>query len=71
MSSLRAYIITRILLTIPMIFILVSLVFLILRIMPGDPIRATMRPGAPQEYVDSIRHAQGLDKPMFTILRRS
>lgn len=71
MSSLRAYIITRILLTIPMIFILVSLVFLILRIMPGDPIRATMRPGAPQEYVDSIRHAQGLDKPMFLNLRGS
>jgi peptide/nickel transport system permease protein len=71
MSSLRAYIITRILLTIPMIFILVSLVFLILRIMPGDPIRATMRPGAPQEYVDSIRHAQGLDKPMFFNLRGS
>ena len=71
MSSLRAYIITRILLTIPMILILVSLVFLILRIMPGDPIRATMRPGAPQEYVDSIRHAQGLDKPMFINLRGS
>lgn len=71
MSSLRAYIITRILLTIPMIFILVSLVFLILRIMPGDPIRATMRPGAPQEYVDSIRHAQGLDKPMLINLRGS
>jgi len=71
MSSLRAYIVTRILLTIPMLFVLVSLVFLILRIMPGDPIRATMRPGAPQEYVDSIRHAQGLDKPMFLNLRGS
>lgn len=71
MSSLRAYIVTRVLLTIPMIFILVSLVFVILRIMPGDPIRATMRPGAPKEYVDSIRHAQGLDKPMFINLRGS
>jgi len=71
MSSLRAYIVTRILLTIPMILILVSLVFLILRIMPGDPIRATMRPGAPQEYVDSIRHALGLDKPLFLNLRGS
>jgi peptide/nickel transport system permease protein len=71
MSSLRAYIVTRILLTIPMIFILVSLVFLILRVMPGDPIRATMRPGAPKEYVDSIRHSQGLDKPLFINLRGS
>jgi peptide/nickel transport system permease protein len=71
MSSLRAYIVTRFLMTIPMIFVLVTLVFVILRIMPGDPIRATMRPGAPQEYVDSIRHAQGLDKPMFINLRGS
>lgn len=71
MSSLRAYIITRILLTIPMILILVSLVFIILRIMPGDPIRATVRPGAPQEYVDQLRHAQGLDKPLFLNLRGS
>jgi peptide/nickel transport system permease protein len=71
MTSLRAYIVTRILLTIPMILILVSLVFIILRIMPGDPIRATLRPGAPQEYVDSIKHAQGLDKPMFVNLRGS
>ncbi len=71
MSSLRAYIVTRILLTIPMIFILVTLVFVILRIMPGDPIRATMRPGAPQEYVDSIRHALGLDKPLFINLQGS
>jgi peptide/nickel transport system permease protein len=71
MTSLRAYIVTRILLTIPMILILVSLVFIILRIMPGDPIRATLRPGAPQEYVDSIKHAQGLDKPMFFNLRGS
>jgi len=70
-SSLRAYIVTRILLTIPMILILVTLVFVILRIMPGDPIRATMRPGAPKEYVDSIRHAQGLDKPLFFNLRGS
>jgi peptide/nickel transport system permease protein len=54
-----------------MILILVTLVFVILRIMPGDPIRATMRPGAPQEYVDSIRHAQGLDKPTFINLRGS
>jgi peptide/nickel transport system permease protein len=65
MRSLRAYIITRIFLTIPMIFILVTLVFLIVRIMPGDPVRAVLRPGAPQEYVDEIKHNLGLDKPLY------
>ncbi|HID64099.1 MAG TPA: ABC transporter permease, partial [Anaerolineae bacterium] len=49
MSSLRAYIITRVLLTIPMVLILLILVFILLRVMPGDPIRAAMRPGVPPE----------------------
>jgi len=65
MKSLRAYIITRIFLTIPMIFVLVTLIFLIVRIMPGDPVRAMLRPGAPQEYVDDIKHSLGLDKPLY------
>jgi peptide/nickel transport system permease protein len=71
MSSLRAYIITRVLLTIPMVFILLALVFILLRVMPGDPIKATMRPGVPQEYLDQIRHAQGLDRPLVFNLRGS
>lgn len=64
MRSLRAYIITRILATIPMVLIVVSLVFLVVRVMPGDPVRAMLRPGAPQEYVDEIKHSLGLDKPI-------
>jgi peptide/nickel transport system permease protein len=71
MSSLRAYIITRVLLTIPMVLILLALVFILLRVMPGDPIKATMRPGVPQEYLDQIRHAQGLDRPLVFNLRGS
>jgi peptide/nickel transport system permease protein len=71
MSSLRAYIITRVLLTIPMVLILLVLVFVLLRVMPGDPIKAAMRPGVPQEYLDQIRHAQGLDRPLMINLRGS
>jgi len=71
MTSLRAYIITRISLTIPMILILLTLVFLILRIMPGDPVRATIRPGSAPEYIQEIRHDLGLDKPLFLNFRGS
>ncbi|HEY67054.1 MAG: hypothetical protein DRI79_01610 [Chloroflexi bacterium] len=71
MSSLRAYIITRILLTIPMVLILLILVFILLRVMPGDPIKAAMRPGVPPEYLDQIRHAQGLDRPLVINMRGS
>ena len=65
MRSLRVYIITRILLTIPMLFILVTLVFFIMRVLPGDPVKAIIRPGAPQEYIDEIRHTLGLDRPLL------
>jgi peptide/nickel transport system permease protein len=71
MKSLRAYIITRILLTIPMLFVLITLVFFIVRIMPGDPVDAMLRPGVPQEYKDQIRHNLGLDRPLFINLRGS
>ena len=46
MSSLRAYIIGRVLLTIPMLWVLVTVVFLILRVMPGDPCLAILREAA-------------------------
>jgi peptide/nickel transport system permease protein len=65
MKTLRVYIITRVLLTIPMLFILVTLVFFIVRIMPGDPVEAMLRPGVPQEYKDQLKHNLGLDKPFF------
>lgn len=71
MRSLRAYIITRFLMTIPMVLILLILVFILLRAMPGDPVRAAMRPGVPEEYLDQIRHAQGLDRPLVINLRGS
>jgi len=65
MKTLRVYIITRILLTFPMLFVLVTLVFVIVRIMPGDPVEAMLRPGVPQEYKDQLKHNLGLDKPLF------
>jgi peptide/nickel transport system permease protein len=71
MKTLRAYIITRVLLTIPMLFVLVTLVFFVVRIMPGDPVEAMLRPGVPKEYKDQIKHNLGLDLPLFLNLRGS
>jgi peptide/nickel transport system permease protein len=48
-----------------MLFILVTLVFFIVRIMPGDPVEAMLRPGVPQEYKDQLKHNLGLDLPLF------
>ena len=65
MKNLLRYIITRILLTIPMVFILVSLVFVVLRIMPGDPVRSMLGAHAPQEVIEKKREELGLNKPII------
>ncbi len=65
MRALLSYILTRILLTIPMILILLTLVFFIIRVMPGDPVKSMLGAHAPKETMDEIRHQLGLDKPII------
>ncbi|MCA1831767.1 MAG: ABC transporter permease [Actinomycetota bacterium] len=64
-GSLRAYVITRIALTIPMIVILLSIVFVILRVAPGDPIEAAYGQKLPQAQLQIVRHSLGLDRPLI------
>ena len=63
-ANLRRYILVRLLLTIPMVLILVSLVFLVLRVVPGDPALAIMREGATEEQLAAFRARLGMDKPL-------
>lgn len=70
-SSLRAHILTRLFMTVPMVLILVTLVFVILRVMPGDPALAMLRETASEEQLRNLRHALGLDKPVLFNFRGS
>lgn len=63
-TRLRSYIVVRILLLIPMLFFLILVVFVLLHVIPGDPIRTMMGPRVPEEVVQNIRHQLGLDKPI-------
>jgi ABC-type dipeptide/oligopeptide/nickel transport system permease component len=58
MRALLSYILTRILLTIPMVLILLTLVFFIIRVMPGDPVKSMLGAHAPKETMDD-RHQLG------------
>lgn len=63
-SSLLAYAVTRALLALPMLFILVTAVFVVLRILPGDPILALWGGRAPpQSAIDAATRQLGLDQP--------
>lgn len=64
-ASLRRFIITRVLLTIPMVLILVTMIFFIMRILPGDPIRSQLGPRVSEEQANALRERLGLNRPMY------
>ncbi|MFQ6012129.1 MAG: ABC transporter permease [Thermoplasmata archaeon] len=64
-SSLSAYILTRLILALPMLVILLTVVFLVLRALPGDPVSALYGGRAPIEVVERARAQLGLDRPLI------
>lgn len=64
-NALRYYILTRLLLAPLMIWTITTVVFLLLRATPGDPIDALLGPRAPQSAKDVLRSQLGLDAPLW------
>jgi peptide/nickel transport system permease protein len=64
-ASLRKFLITRILLTFPMVLILITMVFVIMRILPGDPIRSQLGPRVSEAQANLIRERLGLNRPIY------
>ena len=56
----------RILLMLPVLWIIVSLVFLLIHLVPGDPIAQMMGEGASSTDLSALRHSYGLDLPLHT-----
>jgi peptide/nickel transport system permease protein len=63
-GGLGKYILVRFLLIFPTIFILVTLVFFLMRI-TGDPITAAQGGRLPQEQIDILVHQAGYDRNLF------
>lgn len=61
---MRRYVLARLALTVPMLLILLTLVFLLLRVAPGDPIRATLGDRLNAEQIDQRRAELGFDDPL-------
>jgi len=62
--SLRSYIIARILLTIPMIMLLLTFVFLVARVLPGDPAMLHFEKQVDPQTLLKFKQQLGLDKPI-------
>jgi ABC-type dipeptide/oligopeptide/nickel transport system permease component len=58
------YLFFRVLYTLPVIWLVVSLVFLLIHLVPGDPVLQMLGEGAPAANIEATRHAYGLDAPL-------
>ncbi len=60
----------RLLVTLPVLWVVVSVVFLLIHLVPGDPIVQMLGEGASSADVAGLRHAYGLDAPLGEQYRR-
>jgi len=60
------YLFQRVLYTLPVVWLVVSVVFLLIHMVPGDPIQQMLGEGAASVDIAATRHAYGLDVPLAT-----
>jgi ABC-type dipeptide/oligopeptide/nickel transport system permease component len=59
------YIIRRILQSVPILFVVLTLVFVVVRILPGDPAVAALGDYASKDAVQALREKMGLNVPLW------
>ena len=64
-GSLGRYLVTRLLLVVPNVWILLTVVFVLMRVAPGDPVQAAQGGRLPKAQIEALRHAGGFDKPLI------
>src|SRR5512142_3086896 len=60
------FLFTRLAYTLPVVWLVVSVVFLLIHLVPGDPVQAMLGEGAASADIAAARHAYGLDAPIAT-----
>ncbi|MGH6944093.1 MAG: ABC transporter permease [Geminicoccaceae bacterium] len=60
-----AYVVRRIIATIPVLFVVAVFIFLLLHLGPNDPAAVIAGDFAAPEHIERIRHALGLDRPLY------
>src|SRR5215475_888102 len=61
---MSAYLVRRVLAVIPVMFIVVTVVFLLIHLIPGDPVAVILGPDATPEQMKATRTQLGLDRPL-------
>ena len=58
------HLLLRLLFTLPALWLILTMVFLLVHIVPGDPVQQMLGEGARAEDLQQLRHALGLDRPL-------
>src|SRR5271154_5326865 len=59
------HILHRLLLTVPAIWLVLTMAFLLIHIVPGDPVEQMLGEGAAPGQIAQLRHSLGLDQPLY------
>jgi peptide/nickel transport system permease protein len=59
------FLLRRVVLTIPVLFGVATLVFLLIHLVPGDPVQAMLGESASPQDIDRLRSQLGLDRPLY------
>ena len=61
---MTAYLVRRVLAVIPVMLVVVTVVFLLIHLIPGDPVSVMLGPDATPAQIQATRQALGLDRPL-------
>ena len=59
------FIIKRLLSAIPVLFVVITLIFILMRIIPGDPATMMLGNDAAQEDIEAFKEMMGLNEPIL------
>ncbi len=62
---MQSYLVRRLLGTIPVLFVSSILIFLIIHLIPGDPVYGLLPPSPSDEQVEAVRAKYGFDRPLY------
>ena len=67
---MTAYLVRRVLAIVPVMAVVVTVVFLLIHLIPGDPVSVMLGPDATPTQIQATRQALGLDRPLYEQLIR-
>ena len=62
---MRSYLVRRLIGVIPVLFVSSILIFLIIHLIPGDPVYGLLPPNPAPEQVETVRAKYGFDRPLY------